>query len=455
MNGPKTAGKTEEPRANRMSRVRRRSRRRAGDDRARVDIPDPVVKRLYALSHNRCAFPGCDAPITVEVGSGEAPSNLSQIAHIVAASRQGPRGDLESVDRNAIENLVVFCGAHHKLVDDHPRIYTVAVLRQYKQRHEARDQGSRTPTNPTMVDEDVDVTVLPVRELPSTVYSAKPLRATTADIAQHIRSRRDDLTPFVLHDDRLFAFHDLHHRTGPFHSSIDLNTVRQERRWHVAETQAGRSVYVWLLNALITRHLLVRARVGYDRVHHRHFFLPDEEAITRVVETRTKTGRKMNKYVVRQEGSHTTPRDVWWHLAARLHFDEFTDGWWGLTLRPEFHLTTDGHQPLPPHRVGPRVTRRKSHMYNDAYFEAVHFWRSFLTSGRRELTLTAGRQRLKIADTFPSTSARWPTIGGKTFTPKRVVGEEGEVDVLELMASQLSLDFDQEDWGAEFEDEDT
>lgn len=437
-----------------MPPVRRRSRGRAGDDGGRADIPDPVVKRLYALSGNRCAFPGCDAPITVDVGSGETPSNLSQIAHIVAASRQGPRGDLASVDRNAIENLMVTCSAHHKLIDDHPRIYTVAVLRQYKQQHEARDQGPRAGTNLTMVAEEVDLTLLPVREMPSIIYSAKPTRATTAEIVQHIRSRRDDLTPFALHDDRLFAFHDLHHRTGPFSSSIDLSTVRKEQRWHLTATQAGRSVYVWLLNALMSRHLLVRARVGFDRSHHRHFFLPEGETITRVVETRTKTGRKMNKYVVRQEGSRTTPRDVWWHLAARLHFDEFTEGWWGLTLRPEFHLTTDGHQPLPPHRVGPRVTRRKSHMYNDAYFEAVHFWRSFLTSGRRELTLTAGGQRVKIVDTFPTTSARWPTIGGKTFTPRQVP-EPGEVDILELMTSQLTLDFDQEDWGAEFEEDDT
>lgn len=418
----------------------------------RSDIPDPVVKRLYALSSNRCAFPECMTPITTNVAEGELPSNISDIAHIVAASRQGPRGDLDGVDLNAIENLVLFCKVHHKLIDDHPRVYTVSVLRQFKRNHEARQQRATKTPALRLIEEAVDVTVLPVRQLPATIFSAKPTKRTTAEIAEFLPTRRNDLLPFVLRDDRLFAFHDLSNKSGPFRSCIELDSVERVPRWQLASTEAGRSLFVWMLNALMTRHLR-RTGVGFDRIHHRYYFLPDHQMVARVVETRTKTGRRIKKNVVRQEGSRTTPRDVWWHLAARLSFEEFTDACWGLSLRPEFHLTVDGHVPLAAHRIGRRVTRRKSHMYNDAYFEAVHFWRSFLTRGRRELRLSAGRQLLTIADGFPSTSARWPTVGGKTFEPRQV-SDGDAVDLLELMASQLILDYDHEEWGAEYEDDD-
>ena len=92
-----------------------------------------TVKRLYALSGNRCAFPRCTAPLIHEgVVTGE-------VCHIKAASPEGPRFDPQQTEqeRNAFENLVLMCEPHHKVIDADEESYTVEQLQQIKQRHEA------------------------------------------------------------------------------------------------------------------------------------------------------------------------------------------------------------------------------------------------------------------------------------------------------------------------------
>ena len=62
------------------------------------------------------------------------------MAHIVAFSRQGPRGAAGSrpAHINDVDNLMLLCPQCHKLIDDHPARFTVATLEKYKGKHEER-----------------------------------------------------------------------------------------------------------------------------------------------------------------------------------------------------------------------------------------------------------------------------------------------------------------------------
>src|SRR5262245_33659639 len=66
--------------------------------------------------------------------------NLAEVAHIVAWSERGPHNDEapRRADINEIDNLMLLCPKCHKLVDDEPDRFTVTVLRDFKQAHEAR-----------------------------------------------------------------------------------------------------------------------------------------------------------------------------------------------------------------------------------------------------------------------------------------------------------------------------
>ncbi len=417
----------------------------------RKDIPDPVTNRLFSLSGNQCAFPECTNPVTHQAAPGEKPVTLGQRAHIVGVGRQGPRSKAAplSEDPNAVENITLFCGIHHPIVDGNPRIYSVEVLAKFKKDHEAKMGPKDLSVAPQYTaTETVDLSLLPVATLPTAVWSAKSLFRTTEEVAEHLpRPRGSQVLPFVLLRGNVWAFHDLAERKGPFKQTVNPGTAA---RHEADEILSGddRSIYVWLLNAAM-RQVLLRRGVRHDREHDRYYFLADHETITRRVEAKTKTGRRQSaKKVVRQEGERTgNPRDVWWHLAAQLRFEEFARGAWGLTIRPEFHLTNDGRQPLDPRRIGRKVTKRKSRMYNEGYFDAVHFLRYFLTDGRSRLSLPVGRQDIVIERDFPSIEATWVKIDDKRFEPVKPA-EENEDDVLDAVVEEW--EFEEEwDWGAE------
>lgn len=101
--------------------------------------PKPsTVKRLFALSGNRCAYPSCAAPIVDSEGCV-----VGEICHIAAQSEDGPRHDpaQSTATRHGFDNLILLCSSHHKRVDRQPRKYTVDVLVAMKQDHHKRFQG--------------------------------------------------------------------------------------------------------------------------------------------------------------------------------------------------------------------------------------------------------------------------------------------------------------------------
>jgi hypothetical protein len=91
------------------------------------------VKILWGRSGNRCAI--CKIELT-PVGSK---SVLGEMAHIIADSPQGPRGDshLTSEQRNEYDNLILLCPTHHTLIDKNEEEWTVEKLRIIKSEHES------------------------------------------------------------------------------------------------------------------------------------------------------------------------------------------------------------------------------------------------------------------------------------------------------------------------------
>src|SRR5882762_8370631 len=116
-------------------------------------IPQGEMKLRFAQAGGLCAFPHCGRSL-VEPGSlTDGPVLVGEIAHIVAESRQGPRGreQLADSDRNKHTNLILFCPDHHKIIDSRPETYSVAVLRQIKLDHESRVRRAMSVPAPQCV----------------------------------------------------------------------------------------------------------------------------------------------------------------------------------------------------------------------------------------------------------------------------------------------------------------
>lgn len=92
-----------------------------------------TTKRLFALSQNRCASPGCPNSIVEDSGT------ITGITcHIKARSKLGPRYDKKQTEkeRYSFSNLILLCAQHSKLIDSEPDRYPVPLLREWKNRHE-------------------------------------------------------------------------------------------------------------------------------------------------------------------------------------------------------------------------------------------------------------------------------------------------------------------------------
>lgn len=93
-----------------------------------------TLKRLFARSGNRCAFPRCPNAIV----HGE--TVVGEVCHIRGKRPGAPRHDpaQTSPQRHDYDNLILLCSSHHTIIDDDPEAYTIDRLRNMKTTHEER-----------------------------------------------------------------------------------------------------------------------------------------------------------------------------------------------------------------------------------------------------------------------------------------------------------------------------
>ena len=97
-----------------------------------------TLNMLFAKAAGRCQFEGCNKPVLFdELTLREY--NKSNVAHIVASSPKGARGDAVRSHQlsDKLSNLMLMCPEHHKLIDDFEDDYPEERLLEMKQTHES------------------------------------------------------------------------------------------------------------------------------------------------------------------------------------------------------------------------------------------------------------------------------------------------------------------------------
>ena len=100
------------------------------------DVLQRVKNQLFVNAAGRCSAPEC-GKILMQEGT-----HSGECAHIIPKSKDShPRGleEISEEDRNKEANLIYLCHDCHKKIDDsyHAERYTVALLQEWKQTHEA------------------------------------------------------------------------------------------------------------------------------------------------------------------------------------------------------------------------------------------------------------------------------------------------------------------------------
>ena len=103
----------------------------------RPHIPSAVKRDLWIAAAGRCEFPTCNKPLWYD-RTGLSEGNYSEMAHIVAATPNGPRGDAVNSPQlvTDISNLLLLCPEHNTMIDLHKEEYSVDRLLQIKRERE-------------------------------------------------------------------------------------------------------------------------------------------------------------------------------------------------------------------------------------------------------------------------------------------------------------------------------
>lgn len=88
---------------------------------------------------NVCMFRGCGKRVD-KIGRSSRLGNVGQLAHIVGADPQGPRGRHDSHTlADKAENVMLVCYDHHRLIDAiDPEAYSIAALQEMRREHVQR-----------------------------------------------------------------------------------------------------------------------------------------------------------------------------------------------------------------------------------------------------------------------------------------------------------------------------
>lgn len=103
------------------------------------EVKTKTARKVFMASAWRCQFDGCGEDLSSHFATDE-PANYSYLAHIVASSVDGPRGDavLSPLLADDAENIMLLCDKCHRLIDRvAPAVYTTEKLRAMRARNVA------------------------------------------------------------------------------------------------------------------------------------------------------------------------------------------------------------------------------------------------------------------------------------------------------------------------------
>lgn len=439
-----------------------------------MDIPIKELKALLQKSGNRCAFSNCGEVLLEEGTDAGDPVVLSKIAHILAESPDGPRGwyPLPPEERKKGANLLLLCGKHHDIIDRQPQFYTVERLRQIKEDHEglvrkamgdAIAQSSKEEDHLSRyVREGLFSTLFPVVTLPKYVYSApcKYVETQASEIRRRIVPPRDQsvIYPYVIRGGNLYAFQDLGYRKGPFCRLVRWRDAHPSLCTEWWDDPIKRLWFVDLLNRSLNK-LTGRKGLQWDKAHHRYYFQPDKPFQVKEIAYRPLNQASASKQVVWQPVRKQTGerRPYWLHRAVNLRFHHMSQSGWCLSVRPEFRVTKDGFMLEESEKIGSRITRKKSRMFNYDLLGEVNFWRDFLSDSGPRIILNFDRgQHIILSTTMMTGDIDWPGIPEKYARPfKNVDYAEDLFSWAKLAGLETDLDDEsEEEYDDKYEDED-
>jgi hypothetical protein len=101
--------------------------------------------KLWGLACGQCSYPECKDKDLIKFFKTDNPTLLGEMAHVIAKSAKGARGQENNIENNSYENLILLCPTHHTMIDKAPESFTESILKSWKTSHESHIKQSTLP----------------------------------------------------------------------------------------------------------------------------------------------------------------------------------------------------------------------------------------------------------------------------------------------------------------------
>lgn len=312
------------------------------------------------------------------------------------------------------------------------------------------------------IKEVVYSTLLPVLQMPKYVYSA-PCKFNEANVQEAskeiIYPQNGNMTPFILHEGKLFCFSDLRKANNPFQKLI--TSVSEAKRYETQDWWLDPDYERWfveLLNRALNK-LTGRKGLNWDREHRRYYFQPEKAGEIVEIPYQPLNQSTSRRQVVWQPITKKTgiAKAYCYHLAVSLKFHRVSNSRWCLSIRPEMHITKDGITPYPSEKKGAKITKKKSRTYNYDLLGDIQFWRSYLSEDQPRIIFPFDtHQFIEVSTSLMDAEIEWPGMPEEHSKPfKNVQSLETLWSWAEINQLESQGENDPDYWeDAEEEDED-
>ena len=151
-----------------------------------------TVMKLWLAAGGRCQFEGCNKRLYCDDLTWEE-FNGSNIAHIIASSPDGPRGNAKSnVMSDNIENLMLLCPMHHKEIDSVIEKFGEEYLKEMKKTQEQKVQELLEGMN--YPETEIVILESPIKGFQKVAVDHKQ----TAEAVRSIKKKPASICPLVL-----------------------------------------------------------------------------------------------------------------------------------------------------------------------------------------------------------------------------------------------------------------
>ena len=264
-------------------------------------------------------------------------------------------------------------------------------------------------SDPDPIEENLDSNLLPVLELPHSIWVARTDCRTETEVRE---ACGNDLPPFRVAGGKIYSLRSTSEAHPSYSGAITSNGGAKPLQ-ELLRQRDGRRMVIGLLNAEIGRYAVRKGLV--PEVDGHRFYFPPEDGRPKSATWRpfTKTAtREVVGVRKRSDGSV----DHWFHFAVGLQIQDLRTRF-ALLLNPSWVFTYDGQQQLRSYKVAPVATPRMNREDNARILYNTQFWAQFLAGerGRIELPLCDGSlvvstDTIKIKVPFGITADRISTL---------------------------------------------